>query len=79
MTFKIIYARMGVWPACMTLSVYHLHAWCPWIQKRGLGTLELESQMVVSHHMGAVNSALIIYLKKQKSALNPPVLCILPR
>lgn len=42
----------------MCMDVYHVHAWCPWRSKEVIGFLELEFQIVVSHHVGAGNQTL---------------------
>lgn len=44
---------MDVLPACMTCTIC---AWCLWKQKRSLGFLELELQIVVSFSVAAGNS-----------------------
>jgi hypothetical protein len=39
----------------MNMSVYHVHAWCPWRPEGSVGSRELESQTVVGHHLGPGN------------------------
>jgi hypothetical protein len=34
------------------MYMFHVHAWCPWIESKVLDLLELELQMVVSHLVG---------------------------
>lgn len=49
--WKWFHMYMGVLPTCMSES--HLHASWPWRPEGDIRTLELESQMAVSHYMGA--------------------------
>lgn len=38
---------------CMCIHVYHVCAWCPRTTEEGTGLLRLESQAVVSSHVGS--------------------------
>lgn len=40
---------LSVWP--ITLSGYHVYAWCPWRSEESIGSLELEFQIVMNYTM----------------------------
>lgn len=44
----ILFMHISTFPACM--SVFNMHVWSLWRQKRALGLLELEFQMAVRYH-----------------------------
>lgn len=37
------------------MYVYHMSTWCQWRPEEGVGPLEMELQVAVSHHVGAGN------------------------
>jgi hypothetical protein len=45
-----------VLPRCM--SVHHICVWCLWRPDKSIGSLELELNTVVSHHVAAWKSTL---------------------
>lgn len=54
---------MGVLPACM--SVYRVHTWYLWRPEESVSLPELVLEMVVNHHLDAVNPIQVLWKSSQ--------------
>lgn len=54
------------------MSVYHVHAWCPWRSEEKLRSSELQSQAIVSCHVGDGNQTQVFWKGSQEFLITKP-------
>ena len=52
---------------CLHVSLYHMHSWYPWSQKRASDLWELKLQTAVSHHLRAGSWTKALYKSSEFS------------